>query len=262
MFLHEKRLARAKHPAFFSAQRSTRMSRNARRPTDRVPPRRRESAKTSVIPRRAHLASTALRLLNQLRHRGLRVALRNRRTHSHPNGAIHSLSLLCAPVWNARRRPPRRGRDRWQPPVPSQQGRALRQGLVGRGHARPPGTSDRAAGPGCWRRAAPGNVGDRDRDDRGSRARHSAVSRRGRGRRVRQRGVDQREGLSPRQVRPGRARHVQHRLQRALLHVLGRGRVGAGFRARSRSALPTGRHLHGPARCCSRAAIPARRCRR
>ena len=48
-------------------------------------------------------------------------------------------------------------------------------------------------------------------------ARHGAR----RGRRLRQRLADQREGLPPRQVRPRRARHREHRLQRPLLHVVG-----------------------------------------
>ena len=43
-------------------------------------------------------------------------------------------------------------------------------------------------------------------------------------RRLRRRRADQREGLPARQVRPGRARHQPDRLQRPLLHVLGRRR--------------------------------------
>ena len=166
------------HPAFFYAERSTRMSRNARRPTDRVPPRSRESAKTLVIPRRAHLASTALWLLNRSRHQGLRVALRT--SNPFPSKWRNPLTVpsVRSSVECTSAAAPARSKSLATP-----SSRSTREGSASKagppGQRSPPGTSDRTAGPGCRRRAAPGNMGDRDRDDRGSGASHSAVSRRG-----------------------------------------------------------------------------------
>ena len=68
--------------------------------------------------------------------------------------------------------------------------------------------------------------------DRRTVSRGPGEIRRRRRRRLRRRLADQREGLSARQVRARRARHREHRLQRPLLHVVGRGR---GQRARSAS---------------------------
>ena len=72
-----------------------------------------------------------------------------------------------------------------------------------------------------------------------------AESRPGRGRRLRRRRSDQREGLPARQVRPGRAAYPAHRLQRPLLHVVG-GRCGQPrVRRRPRAAVPARRRRRG-----------------
>ncbi len=55
-----------------------------------------------------------------------------------------------------------------------------------------------------------------------------------RGRHLRRRLDDHREGVRAREVRPRRARHEEHRLQRTALHGLGRHRVQADVRHRSR----------------------------
>ena len=63
-------------------------------------------------------------------------------------------------------------------------------------------------------------------------------ARRGRGRLLRRRRADQREGLPARQVRPRRAAHRDDRLQRAVLHVVGRGGGQPRLRHRPRAAVP------------------------
>ena len=67
---------------------------------------------------------------------------------------------------------------------------------------------------------------------------HPGRARPRRRRLLRRRLADQRAGLPVRQVRPGRAAHQRHRLQRPLLHVLGRGRGQPGVRPRPRHAVP------------------------
>ena len=62
---------------------------------------------------------------------------------------------------------------------------------------------------------------------------------------LRRRLADQRAGLPVRQVRPRRAAHQRHRLQRPLLHVVGRGRGQPGLRPRPRHAVPAQRHRRG-----------------
>ena len=62
---------------------------------------------------------------------------------------------------------------------------------------------------------------------------------------LRRRLADQRAGLPVRQVRPGRAAHQRHRLQRPLLHVLGRRRGQPRLRPRPRHAVPAQRHRRG-----------------
>ena len=66
-----------------------------------------------------------------------------------------------------------------------------------------------------------------------------------RGRLFRGRRVDEREGIRVRQVRAGRARHRHDRLQRPVLHVVGRDCVQSGLRHRPRAAVPAGRHRRG-----------------
>ncbi len=81
-------------------------------------------------------------------------------------------------------------------------------------------------------------IADRVRDDpRRTRSR--------RRRRVRRRRPHEREGLPARQVRPARSRHEPDRLQRPVLHVVGRGRGQPGLRHRPRSALPAERPRRG-----------------
>ena len=58
---------------------------------------------------------------------------------------------------------------------------------------------------------------------------HPAAVRPGRCRGLRRRRPDQREGLHARQIRPGGAADLGDRLQRALLHVVGRGRGNRAF---------------------------------
>ncbi len=60
--------------------------------------------------------------------------------------------------------------------------------------------------------------------------------------RLRQRRADQREGVPAGQVRPGRAGHAAHRLQRPLLHGSAAARPEQGVRHRPRAAVPGGRH--------------------
>ena len=72
-------------------------------------------------------------------------------------------------------------------------------------------------------------------------ARSRACGRCGRGRGVRWRRADQREGLPARQVRPGRAGHLADRLQRALVHVVGGVGRQPGVRRGPRAAVPARR---------------------
>ena len=62
---------------------------------------------------------------------------------------------------------------------------------------------------------------------------------------LRRRRPDQREGVRPRQVRPGRAADRDDRLQRPVLHVVGGDRRQPGVRRRPRAAVPAGRHRRG-----------------
>ena len=110
--------------------------------------------------------------------------------------------------------------------------------------------------------ARAGELGRRPRTRRPPLHRNPDALRSRRGRRVRRRFADQREGVSARQVRPGGARHVEHRLQRPLLHVV-RGRGGDdGVRARSRVAVSAARTSRTPRRFCWPAPTSPRRCRR
>ena len=100
-------------------------------------------------------------------------------------------------------------------------------------------------------------------DDIAARVRAIQATRRHRRRRgVRRRRPDQREGLPARQVRPARAAHAEHRLQRPVLHVVGRGGRQPGARRRPRAAVPAGRpRRRATSSCCSAATSPTR-CRR
>ena len=90
-----------------------------------------------------------------------------------------------------------------------------------------------------------GRLGRGARPRRLRRAAAAAQVRARRDRRVRRRLAHQREGLSARQVRPRRPAHAEHRLQRPLLHVVGRrGRACARSAsiAACRSRSPTSPH--------------------
>ena len=65
------------------------------------------------------------------------------------------------------------------------------------------------------------------------------------GRGVRRGRADQREGLPARQARPGRARHLADRLQRPLVHVVGRVGRHPRVRAGPGAAVPAGRRRAG-----------------
>ncbi len=90
----------------------------------------------------------------------------------------------------------------------------------------------------------------------------------GRGGCLRRRRAHQREGVHPGEVRPGRARHLADRLQRPVLHVVGRRGARPGVRTGPRSAVPAGgrgpHRLRHPGRLqpgrdhAARAALPHR----
>ena len=126
--------------------------------------------------------------------------------------------------------------------VPGQPRRAVPQGLDGDRAAPPPGAADHAAGarPG-HRRAGPGHLGRGAGPRRREAVRAARGARQRRRRGLRRRRADQREGLPAREVRPGRAGHQPDRLQRPLVHVVGRLGRHPRLRARPRPAVPAGR---------------------
>ena len=95
-------------------------------------------------------------------------------------------------------------------------------------------------------------VAERDRSDRVGDSIDAGGLRPRRGRRVRRRIADQREGVSAGKVRARRAGHVERRLQRPILHVVGCGRSVEGVRSRSRSSVSARGHS-------ARRSDPARR---
>ena len=136
---------------------------------------------------------------------------------------------------------------------PTNRGGLCEKGLsLGRA-ARPPRPPDHPAGPRRPRRAVPrGDAGTR-RSTGSPTAITDAQQRHGRDAAglLRRRRADQREGLPGRQVRPGRAAQRVDRLQRPVLHVLGRRRGEPGLRDRPGHAVPARRHRprrHGAAR--------------
>ena len=84
-----------------------------------------------------------------------------------------------------------------------------------------------------------------------------AARRPGRGRGLRRRRAHQREGLLAREVRPRRARHLADRLQRPLVHVVGRVGRHPRLRARPRAAVPA-RRRRGDRRAGARRVQPRR----
>ncbi|NMO92011.1 hypothetical protein HH311_19730 [Actinomycetospora sp. TBRC 11914] len=165
------------------------------------------------------------------------------------------MSVLLAAVRDdggGTRRGRRRGLGGRGRQLPDQPRRALREGPQLRRAARPPRPADDAAGPRLPARAVPrGHVGRGPGPGRDGAAGHPAAVRSRRGRPLRRRRDDQREGLPGREVRPRRAAQRLDRLQRPLLHVLGRRRGDEGLRRGPRDAVPARRHRpgrHGAAR--------------
>ena len=128
------------------------------------------------------------------------------------------------------------------PEFPVNEGALCRKGWTAaglRGHRErltTPLVRDRATG-----ELRGGGLGRGARPRRRPAARAAGDARRRRGRGLRRRRADQREGLPARQVRPGRARHQPDRLQRPLVHVVGRVRRQPGVRPRPRAAVPARR---------------------
>ena len=123
------------------------------------------------------------------------------------------------------------------------------------------GSRRRSSG-GRWAPVSPGHLGGGPRPRPRPAHRHPAGAR-PRGRRGVRRGrPDQREGVHAGQVRPGRAAHAVHRLQRPVLHVVGGCRpptAPSGSTAASPSRSPTsGARMP----CSSSARTRRRRCRR
>ena len=174
----------------------------------------------------------------------------------------HALPVLRAAVRDASFERERRDRRARQREVSREPRRPLREGMDGRRDARACRPAARAAGtrrerqlgPASWD-AALNRVADGLQQD------PDAIRERC-GRRVRQRRADQREGVSRRQVRARRPGHGQHRLQRAVLHVVG-GRRRRCARSGSIAACPF-RSTTSPkrGRSCSSAQIPPKRCLR
>ena len=81
---------------------------------------------------------------------------------------------------------------------------------------------------------------------------HPVGGRRRRHRGVRRRRAHEREGVPAREVRPHRARHLAHRLQRPLLHVLRGGSGEPGVRHRPGAAVPAHRPRHRRHRAAAR----------
>ena len=141
-------------------------------------------------------------------------------------------------------------RDGRRPRLPHESRRTVQEGLDLGGAAPRTLPPRRPARAGRRRRVPRGELGRRARPRRGVAARHPLGARRRRGRRVRRRRAHEREGLPARQVRAARARHEPHRLQRPLLHVVGRGGRQPRVRDRPRAAVPARgprRGLHDPA---------------
>ncbi len=147
--------------------------------------------------------------------------------------------------------------------LPRQQGRPVREGLDGARDARASGTAADAAHPHAPRDRSNPRRWDDALDLIAQRFGEIADAlRAGRRRRVRRRRAHEREVVPARQVRARRARHLEHRLQRPVLHVVGRGRVDNGVRPRSRTAVSARRTSRRPPSSCLPAPTSPRRCRR
>ena len=123
-----------------------------------------------------------------------------------------------------------------------QQRGALRQRVVGSRHPGPSRSAAQSADAQCTRRVGRHHLGGSARSRGPGHPARAGTSRRGRGRRLRQRRVDERESLPARQVRARGAAHGEHRLQRALLHVLGGCGSDPRIRPRSRPSIPARGH--------------------
>ena len=166
-----------------------------------------------------------------------------------------ALPLLLAAV--------RHGGDRGRPPgdarpagLPDQPRRAVLEGLVVHRAARPPRAAPPPAGPRRARRPdqppGRGHLGRRPRPGGRRHRAHPARARPRRRRLLRRRIADQRAGLPVRQVRPRRPAHQRHRLQRPVLHELGRRCGQPRLRPRPRDAVPAQRHRRGRRRRAGR----------
>ena len=92
--------------------------------------------------------------------------------------------------------------------------------------------------------------------------RRAAQARPGRGGSFRRRKTDQREGLPAGKIRSRRVAHFADRLQRSVLHVLGRGCVHQGIRSGSRASLSLGGYPQARHDSSESAAISRKPCRR
>ena len=135
---------------------------------------------------------------------------------------------------------PARGGGR-APRVPGEPGRAVRQGphRARRARAaRAPHRAARARPP--LRRTGARHLGRGAGPVAEELRAHAQRARPGRGGGLRRWRPDEREGVRAGQVRAAGAGHLADRLQRPLLHVLGRRRRQQGLRPRPRAALPAG----------------------
>ena len=157
------------------------------------------------------------------------------------------------------RRPDRPG----QRTVSGEQRRTVRQGLDRGGDARASGSPARAARPRHRRPLAAGHLGRGARRDRRRIQPDPAPPRTRRGRRLRQRLADEREGVPARQVRARRARHVATSTTTAASACRRRRRpANRAFGIDRGLPFPLDDIPRRRRRSCWSAATPPRRCRR
>ena len=181
---------------------------------------------------------------------------------SHRDGHRDPLPLLRLPVRNQAQCGDDGARGGGEPGVSRQQGGALHQGLHLERDARasgPPANPARAhhdgkAGPASWDEAL-------DRIASSVRATQESYGPR-RGRRLRRRVADEREGLPARQVRTRRLGTREHRLQRPLLHVARRRAAIKAFGVDRGLPFPVEDIARGGRDPARRRATRRKRCRR
>ena len=130
-------------------------------------------------------------------------------------------ALQCAMVVSGPDEAPRVEGD---PTFPVNRGALCIKGWTSAGTLRHPDRLTRPLVRGARRASRPRHLGRGPRTDRGRHPRPPVAPWSRRRRRLRRRLAHQREGLPARQVRAGGAAHREHRLQRALLHVVRRRR--------------------------------------